>query len=182
MCHCVCLFQVRQALPEKLGPVGALPTFPTVSQPKSVKSPTDFSDLDTFINDINTIVKSFKPLVTLGKNLIDHTKRTENQLVIPSQLHGNLIPFQTEVKFLHDTSNFLQRFPVFKVILPPLTGALSNELKDIELLDTDMTKLVASTKALSASLQVKETHQISWIITLHFCLAANCVCRKSNSL
>ena len=148
------LFQVRRALPEKLSPVGALPKLPTLSRSKIVKTPTDFSDLDVFVKDINTTVENFKPVLTLGTNLEDYIKRTKNQLVIPSQLHGNLTPFKTEIEFLHDASSFLQLFPVFKVILPPLTGALGNELQSIGSLDTDMTNLVTSTTSLSTSLQV----------------------------
>ena len=148
------MFQVRQPFPENLAPVLSLPKLANVSKPVTVKSTTDFSDLDVFMGDIKKIVESFKPVLTLGTNLKAYIKRTKDQLVIPSQLHGNLSPFQTEAQFLYDASSFLQMFPIFKVILPTLTGGLKAQLASIKSLDTSMTQLVTSTTSLSTSLQV----------------------------
>ena len=139
----------------------SLPRLADVSKPVTVKSPTDFSDLDVFISDIKKIVKSFEPILTLGTNLQDYVKRTKLQLVIPSQLHGNLPPLQTEAQFLYDASSFLQMFPIFRDILPTLTGGLKAELTSINNLDTNMTQLVTSTTALSTSLQVHR-QSLSW--------------------
>ena len=149
-----CMFQVRPSTRQALAPLLSLPRLADVSDPMVPKSPTDFSDLEIFMSDIKKIKASFQPVLTLGTNLQDYIKRTKDQLVVPSQLHGNLPPLQTEAKFLYDASSFLQMFPIFKEILPTLTGGLKVELASIDKLDTDMTQLVKSTMSLSDSLQV----------------------------
>ena len=136
-----------------IGPLVTLAAFPAVAPPCLASSPTDWSDTDQFVKDVESICKSLSPVLTLGTQLQQYLQKAHAQLVIPGQLHTKLSALQTETQFLYDFSKFLQLFPVFG-FLPPLTAGLEGELTDIKGLDGDMQQFVDSTSSLSTSLQV----------------------------
>ena len=117
-------------------------------------SPTDWSDVTQFINDVDTISSDLQPVLKLGGELQSFLAEAQQQMGIPSQLHDRLIKLSDLTQFLYDFSQFLQLFPIFKSFLPPLTASLAGEKQTIANLDTNMSQLVQSTSQLSTSIKV----------------------------
>lgn len=140
-------------LKPKPGPIVLVALSP-VSAAAVPASLTDWSDVTQFLEDIDTICRGLKPVLTLGTQLQQYTGKAKVQLAIPAMLHTKLSAFQTETKFLYDFVDFLQIFPIFKLFLPSLAGALKDELGSIEGLDKDMSQFVDGASSLSAALQV----------------------------
>lgn len=144
---------LAQSLP-KPGPVVTRIALPAVSAAAVSSSPTDWSDVTQFVNDINAVSESLKPVLTLGTQLQQYIGRAKAQLSLPAELHTKLSAFQVETQFLYDFVDFLQIFPIFKMFLPSLADALKDELTSIKGLDDDMSKFVDGTSSLSTALQV----------------------------
>lgn len=135
-------------------PLVTLTTFPAIAPPYYLaSSPTDWSDVDQFVKDVDSICTSLNPVLTLGEQLQQFIRKANTQLVIPCQLRTKLNALQTETQFLYDFSNFLQLIPIFG-FLPPLSAGLEGELTSIKSLDSDMSQFVHDTSSLSTSLQV----------------------------
>lgn len=128
------------------------PPLPLDTHGAAVKD--DWPDVTQFINDVNGITVHFKPVVTLGGKLQAFFAKVQQQMEIPSELHTRLTQLSELATFLHDLSQFLQQFPIFKLFLPSLTASLANEQQAITGLDTDVGQLVQSAASLSASIQV----------------------------
>lgn len=158
----------RPALQQALIPTILSAVSGTPVIPRSLLAPAPLQLLDTrgtagkdswpdvteFINDVNSTTVRFKPVVTLGGKLQAFLAKVQQQMEIPSELHTRLTQLSELATFLHDLSQFLQQFPIFKLFLPPLTASLANERQAITGLDTDVGQLVQSAASLSASIQV----------------------------
>ncbi len=147
--------QRRSIATAPLSYTASLVSFPAIASPQPTGSPTDWSDTAQFAKDVDSITTSLAPVLTLGGELQKFLAKAQQQTEIPSELHTRLAQLSELTTFLHDLSQFLQQFPIFKPFLPPLTSSLANELQAITGLDTDMSQLVQSTASLSSSLQVE---------------------------
>lgn len=175
-------FQIKEMKLRAIsGPMGRPAAFTAIAAPSLPSSPTDWSDVNQFIKDIDSIINSLAPVLSLGTQLTQYLDKAQAQLAIPGQLHTKLSALQTETQFLYDFSSFLQLFPVFKEFLPLLTNGLGGELTNIKSLDSDMSQFVGATSSLSTTLQVNYFHEVMNIQFYTFC-SANCECRKPYSL
>ena len=129
-------------------------TFAAVAAPNPPSSPTDWSDVDQLIKDIDAISVGLQPVLTLGGQLQQFLAKVKEQMGIPAELHAKLSQLINGAKFLHDLLQFLQTFPDLSIFLPALTSSLADELKAAGELDTAMNQLVQSATALSNSVQV----------------------------
>lgn len=150
-------------------PVVTLSAFPVVAAPTSQSSLLDWSDVDQFVKDVDSINASLKSSLTLGAQLQQYISKAQAQVDLPQQLHGKLDDLQTKTQFLYDFVDLLKLFPVFKVFLPPVATGLEGELQSIKGLDGDMGQFVNAASSLSTSLQV-HVEKISCIVILTPCL------------
>ena len=128
--------------------------FAVVSAPNLPSSPTNWSDVDQLIKDIDAISVGLQPVLSLGGQLQQFLTKVKEQMGIPAELHSKLSQLTDVAKFLHDLLQFLQAFPVLNTFLPALTDSLADELKAAGDLDTEMNQLLQSVTALSNSVQV----------------------------
>lgn len=129
-------------------------SFADIAMPKIPSSPTDWSDVTQFIQDVDSITHDLKPVLKLGEQLQNFLSEAEKQMGIPSQLHDQLTKLSNITQFLYGFSVFLQLFPIFKPFLPPLTAKLEEEKEALLSIDTGMNQLVQSTSVLATSIKV----------------------------
>lgn len=140
---------LEAAAPRSLSPL------PAVAAPKRVSSPKDWSDVDRFTTDIDSICGTLKPILDVGQELEKFLRKAHEQMGKPAELHARLTQLSDLVNFLHDVSQFLQQFPLFNAFLPALTTSLGEEQKAFTGLDSDMSQFVKSVSSLSDSLKVR---------------------------
>ena len=121
---------------------------------KVSSSPTDWSDVTQFINDVDAISNGLQQVLKFGGKLQNFLCKAQQQMSMPEDLHNQLIKLSGIMQFLHDLSQLLQMFPIFKPFLTPLTVSLSDEIQAIAKLDTGMSQLVKVTSGLSVSIKV----------------------------
>ena len=129
-------------------------SFVAIAVPKASSSPTDWSDVIQLMNDVDAISNGLQPVLNLGGKLQQFLCKAQQQMGMPEDLHNQLIKLSDVMQFLHDLSQFLQMFPIFKPFLTPLTASLSDEIQAIGKLDTGMSQLVQATSDLSVSIKV----------------------------
>ena len=120
----------------------------------ALRAQDGWSDVTQFTNAVDSISTSLKPVLTLGGELQAFLSTVQKQMGMPAELHTRLTQLSELTTFLHDLSQFLQQFPIFKPFLPALTASLAKEQQAITYLDTDVGQLVQSAASLSTSLQV----------------------------
>ena len=125
-----------------------------IATPKASSSPTDWSDVTQLMNDVDVISNGLQPVLDLGGKLQNFLCKAQQQMSMPEDLHNQLIKLSDIMQFLHDLSQLLQMFPIFKPFLTPLTASLSDEIQAIAKLDTGMSQLVQATSGLSVSIKV----------------------------
>ena len=128
--------------------------FVAIAAPKVSSSPTDWSDVTQLMNDVDAISNGLQPVLNLGGKLQQFLCKAQQQMGIPEDLQNQLSNLAVIVQCLHDLSQFLQMFPIFKPFLTPLTASLSDEIQAIAKLDTGMSQLVQATYDLSVSIKV----------------------------